>query len=93
MLITKEFERELVVALKEAINDAAPDLFDDLTRDNPEFWANQLNTIFKKQVKLALQDKRLLREILIQIIDEQYCFEDILRDAINERKRSRKSHN
>ena len=92
MLISKEFEKHILECLKEAIQDAAPDLFDDLVADNPEYWAGQLNSIFLKEVKLALKDKRLMREILLEIIEEQYDFEDMLRGAINGRKRISKSN-
>lgn len=93
MLITKEFEKHILECLKDAIQDAAPDLFDDLVEQNPDYWANQLNNIFLKEVKLALQDKRLMKEILLEIIEDQYPFEEMLREAINGRKRSSKSNN
>ena len=94
MLISKEFEKHILECLKEAIEDASPDLFNDLVEDNPDFWAQQLNSVFKKQVKLALQDKRLLKEILREILEEQYSLEDILTDILrDERKRPRNRNN
>lgn len=94
MLVSKEFEKHILECLKDAVQDAAPDLFNDLVEDNPEFWAQQLHALFKSQMKLALQDKRLIKELLREFLEDQYPLEDILTDIIrDERKRSRNRNN
>ena len=94
MLISKEFEKHILECLKDAVQDAAPDLFNDLVEDNPDFWAQQLHALFKSQMKLALQDKRLIKELLREFLEDQYPLEDILADIIrDERKRSRNRNN
>lgn len=88
-LITKEFEKNILECLKEAVNESAPDLFNDIVEENPEFWADQLKTLFNKQMRLALQDRRLIKEILKELIAEDYPIEDIIRDILKERGRKK----
>ena len=89
-LITKEFEKHILTCLKDAIETESPNLFDDIVEENPDYWATQLNTIFKTQITKALKDKKFLKEVLTQILEDQYGVEDIIKDVLKDGLRSGK---
>ena len=89
-LITKEFEKHILECLKDAIETESVNLFDDIVEENPDYWATQLNNIFKTQITKALKDKKFLREVLTQILEDQYGVEDIIKDVLKDGLRSGK---
>lgn len=70
MEFNKEFEEHLISAIKEAVNDSAPDLLSDMVHDNPDWWANELVSVFESTIKKALKEEKLVKEIIEKIMTE-----------------------
>lgn len=73
-MFSEEFEKTLIEAIKEAVDDSAVELFSDITRDNPDWWSEKLVKVFTDTVKKALKDEELvtniLREIFVEFIND-----------------------
>ena len=73
-MFNEEFEKTLIEAIKEAVDDSAVELFSDMTRDNPDWWSEKLVKVFTDTVKKALKDEELvtniLREIFVEFIND-----------------------
>lgn len=73
-MFSEEFEKTLIEAIKEAVDDSAVELFSDMTRDNPDWWSEKLVKVFTDTVKKALKDEELvtniLREIFVEFIND-----------------------
>ena len=70
MEFSKDFEKTLIQAIKEALDDCAIDLLSDMVRDNPEWWSETIRKFCEDTIKKALQDERLIKQIIQDILGE-----------------------
>ena len=70
MLFSKDFEETLIKAIKEALDDCSVDLLSDMVRDNPEWWSETIRKFCEDTIKKALQDDRLIKQIIQDILVE-----------------------
>ena len=69
-MFSEEFEKTLIEAIKEAVDDTAIDLLGDMVKDNPDWWSEKLKDVFESTIKKALKDERLIRQIIQDILGD-----------------------
>ena len=89
MEFSKDFEETLIKAIKEALDGCSIDLLSDMVRDNPEWWSETIRKFCEDTIKKALQDDRLIKQIIQDIlgdylsdIDLEVIASDIIEDKI-----------
>ena len=70
MLFSKDFEETLIKAIKEALDDCSVDLLSDMVRDNPKWWSETIRKFCEDTIKKALQDDRLIKQIIQDILGD-----------------------
>lgn len=78
----KDFEEKVIEAIKNAIDEIGPGLFDDITKDNPEWYTEKLKEVFCKEITKALKNKKLIKEVVLEILSEQVDFEAIVEEQV-----------
>ena len=69
-MFSEEFEKTLIEAIKEAVNDSSLDLLCDMVKDNPDWWSETIRKFCEDTIKKALKDDRLIRQIIQDILGD-----------------------
>jgi len=69
-MFNEEFEKTLIEAVKEAVNDSSLDLLSDMVRDNPDWWSETIRNFCEDTIKKALKDDRLIKQIVQDILGD-----------------------
>lgn len=69
-MFSEEFEKTLIEAIKEAVDDSALDLLNDMVKDNPEWWSETIRKFCEDTIKKALKDDKLIRQIIQDILGD-----------------------
>lgn len=69
-MFSEEFEKTLIEAIKEAVDDCSIDLLSDMVKDNPEWWSETIRKFCEDTLMKALKDERLVRQIIQDILGD-----------------------
>lgn len=69
-MFSEEFEKTLIEAIKEAVNDCSIDLLNDMVRDNPEWWSETIREFCEGTINKALKDERLIKQTIQDILGD-----------------------
>lgn len=69
-MFSEEFEKTLIEAIKEAVDDSALDLLNDMVKDNPEWWSETIRKFCEDTIKKALKDDKLIKQIIQDILGD-----------------------
>jgi len=69
-MFSEDFEKTLIEAIKEAVDDCSIDLLSDMVKDNPDWWAGEIKEVFTDTIKKALKDAELIKAVVSEMLAE-----------------------
>lgn len=88
-MFSEEFEKTLIDAIKEAVDDCSIDLLSDMVEDNPDWWSEKIRKFCEDTIMKAIKDERLVKQIIQDIlgdylsdIDLEVLASEIIEDKI-----------